>query len=245
MTRGSLLACAAVAALVFGQPARANTAYTFGFHGAGISGVATVTVEPNVPPATDPNPNCGQTGQNACRHDPPGTLADPTLRVTGITGTFSDANIGIFNASIKSLVPISPANERDTIFDPAVPASLSFIDYMNEPTIHDAFSYDNLFYPGGNPVVCDFPFIGTFLDPFGVAFTIAGGDTVDLWGDGNFLGGPLTNGAAVTDGINRLDYNFAGVSAAIPEPSTWGMLLLGFAGLGFAGKSRKVVSIAA
>jgi hypothetical protein len=43
----------------------------------------------------------------------------------------------------------------------------------------------------------------------------------------------------------------AGISAddffvAVPEPSTWAMMLLGFAGLGFAGyrKSRPTVSIA-
>ena len=38
-----------------------------------------------------------------------------------------------------------------------------------------------------------------------------------------------------------VDYVFA----AIPEPSTWAMMLLGFAGLGFAGyrKTRKAVSI--
>jgi PEP-CTERM motif len=36
-------------------------------------------------------------------------------------------------------------------------------------------------------------------------------------------------------------------TATIPEPSTWAMMLLGFAGLGFAGyrRSRKAVSIAA
>jgi hypothetical protein len=36
-------------------------------------------------------------------------------------------------------------------------------------------------------------------------------------------------------------------TSAVPEPSTWAMMLLGFAGLGFAGyrKSHKAVSIAA
>jgi hypothetical protein len=37
------------------------------------------------------------------------------------------------------------------------------------------------------------------------------------------------------------------VAASTPEPSTWAMMILGFAGLGFAGyrKSRKAVAIAA
>ncbi len=228
-----LLAGSVVTAIAFGQPARANQS-TFWFNGLGISGSATVTIVPNVSPS-DPNLLCGTAGQNACRADPPGAFM-----ITGITGTFSDANIGISNAQIQALVPISPANERDPVFDPAVPTSLSFIDYTNEIPPNDVgFSYDNLFYSGGAPIVCAFPFTGTFVDPFGVAFTIAGGDTVVFWGDGNSgPGGSLTYGAAVTDGVDKLDYQFAGINAAIPEPSTWAMLLVGFAGVGFAGYRR-------
>jgi hypothetical protein len=158
----------------------------------------------------------------------------------------------IQNAGITGLVPINPANERDTTFDPAVPTSLSFIDWTNEPNIHDAFSYDNLFFPNGNPTDCNYPFLGTLLDPFGVMFTIAGGDTVGLWGYGNAgPGGELTYGVVVTDRIDApFDYTaFPGnISAAlVPEPSTWAMMLAGFAGLGFAGcrASRKAAQFAA
>jgi hypothetical protein len=45
--------------------------------------------------------------------------------------------------------------------------------------------------------------------------------------------GPTGNGCAQCFG-GPLDP--VGVSAAAPEPSTWAMLLLGFAGLGFAGR---------
>jgi PEP-CTERM motif len=38
---------------------------------------------------------------------------------------------------------------------------------------------------------------------------------------------------------------YDGVSSAVPEPSTWAMMLLGFAGLGFAFRhSRRKVSFA-
>ena len=123
-----LLAGSVVTAIAFGQPARANQS-TFWFNGLGISGSATVTVVPNVSPP-DPDPSCGPGGgPNPCRADPPGAY-----QITGISGTFSDTNIGISNAQIQALVPISPANERDPLFDPAVPTSLSFIDYANEAT---------------------------------------------------------------------------------------------------------------
>jgi hypothetical protein len=41
---------------------------------------------------------------------------------------------------------------------------------------------------------------------------------------------------SVEAGPNGQDAEFfAGTVATVPEPSTWGMMLLGFAGLGFAG----------
>ena len=44
-------------------------------------------------------------------------------------------------------------------------------------------------------------------------------------------------------GHSRVFDNF--VSATVPEPSTWAMMLVGFAGLGFAGYrwTRKAVSV--
>ena len=129
-------------------------------------------------------------------------------------GHFRTPAIGL-TASITGLVPTHPSNESST-FDPLVPASLSFIDYTNE-TPGNALSYNNLFFPAGSPIDCAYPLDGTFLDVFGTAFTVAGGDTVDFWGDGNAgPGGALTCGIGVTDGTNLLDYKFAGVSAAVP-----------------------------
>lgn len=150
----------------------------------------------------------------------------------GISGTFSDSSIGINNATITGLVPISPANERDPQFDPLVPTSLSFIDFTDEnPPAVVGLSYDNLFFPGGNPIDCDYPHSGTLLDVFGAAFTVSGGDTVVLWGDGDLNYGPLTYGVGVTNGVERLDYKFAGISS-VPEPASFwlfapGLLLLG------------------
>jgi hypothetical protein len=49
-----------------------------------------------------------------------------------------------------------------------------------------------------------------------------------------------------TDGINGETAGLFG-AISVPEPSTWAMMILGFAGLGFAGyrRTRKAVSIAA
>lgn len=213
---------ALIVAAAFGAQAHA-TVVSFTFSGAGFNSSGQLTITPNTSPA-DPNSNCGTAGNNPCRADPVGAYA-----ITNITGTFTDAQDGIFNAAITGLVPTSPTNERDAIFDPLVPTSLSYIDYPG-----GALSYNNLFFPHGSPIDCNFPFDGTFVDVFGMAFTVAGGDTAVLWGDGNMFGnGTTTYGVGVTDGTQGLAYVFAGINAsATPEPSTWLMMLVGVGGLG-------------
>lgn len=211
------------------SPSFAN-AIGFTFTGPGVSGNGTFTIEPNVSPP-DPNPDCGTVGNDACRSDPPGAY-----RITNITGTFSDTAASIINASITGLVPINPANERDAVFDPLVPTSLSYIDNGDGSFL----TYNNLFYPNGSPIVCDFPFVGTFVDVFGTAFTVDGGYTVNLWGDGNSgPNGALTYGVAVSNGANILDYQFDGVSATAPEPASIWLL---FGGLLMFGASLKGAS---
>jgi hypothetical protein len=65
-----------------------------------------------------------------------------------------------------------------------------------------------------------------------------------------FTGGTITGQAVVTSdlGIALFVVNPGGsITAAVPEPSTWAMMLVGFAGLGYAGwrRSRKAASVAA
>ena len=221
--RGKILAAVVLtAAVAFVQPARANV-IAFWFDGGGFSGSGLFTFVPNVSPP-DPNPLCGTPGNNACRKDPPGAFA-----ITGISGTFSDATDGISNAKITGLVPIKPANERDPVFDSLVPASLSFIDYG--PGKNDHWTYNNLLFPDGSPIDCTFLHSGTFLDVYGVMFTITGGIMVDLWGDGDLHGpGTTTYGIGLTDGTRKLGNQFAGIDAMVPEPSSFALLGTGLLG---------------
>ena len=57
----------------------------------------------------------------------------------------------------------------------------------------------------------------------------------DVFVEMSLAGTPLTSPPKIT------------LVAGVPEPSTWAMMLIGFAGLGFAGyrTSRKAVSVAA
>ena len=108
-------------------------------------------------------------------------------------------------------------------------------------------SYDNLFYSGGlAPITCFNVPPGGYFDDYGVMLTLANGDLVDLYSNGG--NGPGVYGVVVlVDGV--ADYKSAGGLSltAAPEPSTWAMMMLGFAGLGFAGyrKARTTSAIAA
>jgi uncharacterized protein (TIGR03118 family) len=68
-----------------------------------------------------------------------------------------------------------------------------------------------------------------------------------LWGlsVGNDGSGGSSQKIYFTDGLNSEHDGLFGVLSAVPEPSTWAMMLLGFAGLGFAFRqSRRRVSMA-
>jgi hypothetical protein len=86
---------------------------------------------------------------------------------------------------------------------------------------------------------------GGLFDDYGVLFTLANGDLVDLYSNGG--AGPGDYGVVVwADGAEDKT-SMGGLSVSTPEPSTWAMMVLGFTGLGFAGyrSSRKTAGVVA
>jgi hypothetical protein len=184
-------------------------------------------------------------------------LYDPlsAQAITGATGTFSDAALGITDVAITGLIATNPQPHYDP--DDTIPYSFGWYPGIPATTI----SYDNLFYVDGSPLTCSFPPAGNYggyFDNYGVMFTLSNGDVVDLYSNGWIAGPgnptpPSTDyyGVVVgyTDPIKGFTADYAsatGLVFAAPEPSTWAMMVLGFAGLGFAGyrASRKAAAIA-
>ena len=161
------------------------------------------------------------------------------LEITGISGTFSDANLGISNAPVIDLVPINHATPEPTNLlapnDFSAFAVASGLPPENQGSIH----YDNLFYPGGSPqTASDYPFHGGILDIYGVLFVLGNGEIVNFWSNGVLPGGTGPDyGIAVVTSDAALDYT--GGVVLTPEPGT--LCLLGTGLLGAVLQRRRVL----
>jgi hypothetical protein len=160
------------------------------------------------------------------------------LAVTKATGLFSDVALHIDDVAITGIFPTDPQNHFDD--DQTIPHSFGWYPAPGN------VSYDNLFYAGGNaPITCLTVPPGGYFDGYGVLFTLANGDLMDLFSDGG--NAPGDYGVVVwADGAEDKTSE-GGLSLTAPEPSTWSMMILGFAGLGFAGyrRTRKAAAVAA
>ncbi len=243
MKRCIFAALTAVSALAWAGSAQAGMV-TFSLGGDGnVSATGAITVGPDSfadtmgifgTPANLVGPSVGPPPNFSGAVDPANALA-----VTGATGTFSDKALSINGVAITGVFATNPQNH----FEPDWTIPHSFGWYPAPGTV----SYDNLFYSGGlAPITCFNVPPGGYFDDYGVLLTLANGDLVDLYSNGG--NGPGVYGVVVlVDGV--ADYKSAGGLSltAAPEPSTWAMMMLGFAGLGFAGyrKARRTSAIAA
>ena len=80
----------------------------------------------------------------------------------------------------------------------------------------------------------------SFLDGTGTTFTVTGGGRVDFFNQSS-------NGLYRVNTFSPGSSNFVNASsslvAAVPEPASWAMLLLGFAAIGFAMRRRPAAAL--
>ena len=179
--------------------------FQFGFTGAGVSGTVALTYGA----ATD-------------------ARYSQAFAVTGISGSFSDSNLGIVDATISGLQPINHATPDPTNL--LAPDDFSRFAVATG-TEHGSESYDNLFYPGGSPqTATDYPFSGGFLDIYGLLADIGDGRVLNIWSNGLEPGNDAVDyGVAVVTSAESLDYVGGGV-AVTPEPGSLGLLATGLVG---------------
>jgi len=172
-----------------------------------------------------------------------GSLTDAKVSqgfvITGISGTFSDSNIGLGATAIQGLVAINVATpEATNLLAPHDFSRFAVASGLSAQS-HGFLTYDNLYYPGGSPATAsDYPAAGGDFDIYGLMFSIGDGRVVDLWSNGIFGppgSAPIEYGAAVATVDVALDYVGAGVSA-VPEVDS-GLLFL--CGLGVLGMRRR------
>ncbi len=225
----SIAFCLAVLGAAWAYPAQAQQAQ-FDVSGSGIS--ASIFL------AYMADQNQGPIGTSPNTFDPVGSFV-----VTGITGTFSDSNIaGLTDVAITGIVPSNPG--LPTSDNLLAPHSFGFYPVANGVAGPDGtapgFSYDDLFYPGGSPqTATSYPFSGGVFDIYGLVFTLANGDAVNLWSNGNVPGLGLNYGVGVTNGTDVLDYESPVTVAAVPEPSSWALMLIGFGAMGLSIRRRR------
>jgi PEP-CTERM motif-containing protein len=120
-----------------------------------------------------------------------------------------------------------------------------------------AFSGDGQAIDFANTVPThSFGFFATGLQGNDISISFNDGSAETLTVVGNTNGGPqyfgFTDTAAFNAitllgpagsdawGIDQISFNVTGVTSPVPEPSTWAMMILGFAGVGFMTYRRKV-----
>jgi hypothetical protein len=158
-------------------------------------------------------------GANAAIYNFDFSTTDSVFAVTGTVTTADTTDIvgGYDVLSISGTISGPSGGTIALLSNPSQPS----------PDYGDIFLYNNVYFPTGQ----------TKVDVNGIVFS-AGGYDYNLYAYGTTTYLSSNNPAGVYipgQTVNFGDPGRANFATSAPEPSTWAMMLLGFAGLAFAG----------
>jgi hypothetical protein len=106
----------------------------------------------------------------------------------------------------------------------------STISTTNSGVVGPNGNFDDLYYPSAPASL--------ILDDFGLSVLLSNGDQLGI--------GPVNGSSGLYDVVSSdgqvyddVTFSVSAVTPAVPEPSTWAMMILGFCGLGFMACRRK------
>jgi hypothetical protein len=161
-------------------------------------------------------------------------------------------------AALLSAAPASAAEymfsftTSQPLFGPTVSGSGTFTTSNTATTVAGRTAYQILSITGtvnGLAIVAPtgnygnyFTTGGTFLDGTGTSFMLTGGGRVDFF---NQSTNSLYRVNTFSPGSSNYVNATSSLIAAVPEPSTWAMMLLGFGALGFLMRRRPGLKVKA
>jgi PEP-CTERM motif len=154
------------------------------------------------------------------------------------TSSYTSAYVGNGPLATDNAIRIigggSPATDTIT-FSHAVTNPVFAIWSLGQPGYNAEFVFDPL-----NPIVFQAGGTSTEYNPIGAQAITVGGNTVfGQEGNGTISFNGTFTSISWTNPIPEDWYAFTVGVAAVPEPSTWAMMILGFAGIGFMAYRRK------
>lgn len=157
-------------------------------------------------------------------------IGSPTLGSAG-TYTFDFNNLSNFEAT--GVLTTDASNNIITMTGTVTGTGGGAISFTSGSGSDAAFTWDNVLIPNADPQ----------LDTFGLVFVTPTYE-YNVWGNspGNYsyyAATPIGTANYISgDGPPQVTVTITEV-AAVPEPSTWAMMVLGFAGVGFMAYRRK------
>jgi hypothetical protein len=179
----------------------------------------------------------------------PTSAAITVNRFNSSLGTLNSVTLDFTSTLLEVSGTVRNNSNGNDVYDftTGVTASITGLGFNSSNTLAYSTGIDNLPIPGKGTVNIG-PYSGTAtssqtLSTGLAAFLGSGTTTLNYLSKSLFAVNPESGKISISpqiSGAYTLTYNYtAAATSAVPEPATWGMMLLGFGMIGFAARHRR------